>query len=233
MNEFETVADVYSNGLDIATWENENLPDENLIHKSGPHNQCERIKALAVLLGGSPKIVESHRSKSVKLPVACFKFTIYNEASAYAFIRDNFYDVRVSIVSELPLHIPYRLVHQEVSNEEYEAERDRCKGYSIMKGKSPEDNLKTALSLLTDEWMEHWSHRRVLRKDNKIWFCNGCHEVYHEGINKLPLPSDTFRVYESGFKNFSIQKGGLTNIALILDYVKFSLADEIIKTRNR
>jgi hypothetical protein len=93
--------ELYSGGEDLKTWGNTNAPDENLIYRSGVENQILRIGGVAAVLPNysqdeahPPRVVGTHTSKSVVLPVSCFRFTPYNQVSAYCFIRDNFYNIK-------------------------------------------------------------------------------------------------------------------------------------------
>lgn len=93
----------------IEEWLTANVPDENLIYKNGVRNQTNFALEIARMLmhcarGDSrwcfnmanqmPKVISTHYSKSVTLPV------IYMEWEGIKFYwRNNFHDVKMSIDS--------------------------------------------------------------------------------------------------------------------------------------
>lgn len=227
----EALSALYANGVELAEWGKANVPDKNLIYRNGVADQLRKLGGMAVLVcdqdDPQPRIVGQHYSKSVKLPVTCFKFTPYNQVAAYCFVRDNFHDIKIVVVSDSPIHIPYHVMYQEWSPERYAAEVERYVGYT--KNERPPEG--------SDEWFsKDWSHDTILRKDGRIYRTGAHHRVYCEGIDDLGLPDETFKVYEDGMKAFVIETGSYANVALILGLVLRSLEAERyrrIKERER
>jgi len=208
---------IYASGSDLEAWGNANVPNENLIYRSGVASQLRKIGGVAAILPNysqdachPPRVVGQHRSKSVGLPVTCFKFAPYGQVSAYCFIRDNFYNTKVVVVSDSPIHIPYHVMYQEWSPEQYAAEVERYVGYT--KNERPAEG--------SDEWYsKNWSSGTLLRKDGRIYRAGSHQEVYCEGIDDLGLPAGTFKPYEDGMKAFVCEVGSYATVATILEYV--------------
>lgn len=215
---------IYTAGEDLGVWDKANTPEEGLIYRDGMSEQIGKMAAVATLLPNysqdevcPPKVVGAHLSKSVGLPVACFKFAPYGQVSAYVFVRDNFHDLKVVVVSDSPIFIPYHVMYREWSQEKYDAEVERYVNY---KGdeRPPEGS---------DDWYSaNWSSGTILRKDGRIYRAGSHQEVYCEGINKLGLPAETFKPYEDGMQSFVCEVGSYATVATILECVVGSLEKE-------
>lgn len=239
---------IYNSGKSLEDWDKASTPDENLIYRDGMSRQIKYINGIANILTnrsdeggfGPPKIVSSHSSKSVGLPVSCFKFSPYDQVAAYAFIRDNFHDIKVVVVSDSPIYIPYHILYPEWSQEKYNDEKERYRGYpedeiileveGPIRGQKRINRRQELLASGTDEWYsEDWSHGSILRKNDRIYRAEGVHEVYCEGIDDLSLPRNAFRIYEDGMKEFGCSVGSYPRVALILEYIMSSLEKERYK----
>ena len=163
-----------------------------------------------------PRIAQYHTSKSNRLPVAAFKVHHYDNGGAYVFVRDNYHDIKLSVLSEFPIHLDYDFVHQKMTQEEYDAEKLRCINYS---GDRMSEEEKQG-----DNWIKGWSGNTILRKDNKIWKAYTVNSCYCEGINGIEeLPNNIFSVYQDGMQNFTIALGSWSQVAYLLDLIYASV----------
>lgn len=219
-----------------STWVKENIPDEDLIYKSGVSRQIKAGIAVVNLVRfdlPEPRVASFHISKSCKLPVLVFKVWHYNNGGAFCFVRDNFHDIKLSVVSEFPINIHYSYMHHEMSKEEYDVERQRCIDY-YNKGSNPR---LTVEETSTDLWMKGWSGNRIIRKDNKIWKAYSVSSVYCEGINKLRLPEDVFEPYEESRSMFTIAAASFAHVAYLLEHIHDNVTmgayDKLKKIRKK
>jgi len=132
-------------------------------------------------------------------------------ASAYAFVRDNFYDVKCCVMSEIPIEIPMGFAHREVDEEWIEKEIESYTGYK--KRPRPEG----------DEWYKGWSSGEIIRLDGRIYRASTVHHVYCEGIGELGLPEEVFRVYRPGMKRFSVSLWSVARLAFVLECIDRSV----------
>lgn len=200
----------YKESKDIITWAKHNQPDEDLYYKSGVEDQVKKLEALRNILYKNielPKVISYHTSKSVSLPVSAFKIS----EEIFAIVRDNFYDIKLSIISKNPININYSLMHKLMSEKEYVEEREKCRNY---KGDS-KDNVK----YINDDWMRNWSSNSIIRDDDCIYKAFTVHRVYCEGINKLELSNDLFSVYEKGKQMFTCSMDSYVRVASILETI--------------
>jgi hypothetical protein len=198
-------------------WVKENVPDSNLIYKSGVGNQIKTGLAMTDLVRfelPEPRVASTHNSKSCKLPVLAYKVWHYENGGAICFVRDNFYNIKLSVISEFPISMHYALMHHEMSQEEYNAERQRCIDYDS-KG-SPR---LTIAEVTTDLWMKGWSGNKIIRKDNKIWKAYNVNSCYCEGINRLDLPPEVFEPYEDNKSMFTIELASHAHVGYLLEHI--------------
>lgn len=214
---------LYAGGLDLARWGTANTPDQELIYAVGQAIQLKQLNAVATLLPNysgvvsHPKVVGVHTSKSVSLPVTCFRFCPYNQVLAHVLIRDNFYDIKVVVVSDAPIHIPYSLIYEEWGPERYATEVKRYVDYT--EELPPPEGY--------DEWYARsWSGGTLLRKDGRIYRAGSHQAVYCEGIDDLGLPAETFQPYQDGLQTFVCEVSSYTTTAAILECVIKSLEME-------
>ena len=76
------------------------IPDE-MLWKGNALDQIEEFKKLAKSLGLHWATVGYHTSKSIPLPVVRF-----STRNAQVYVRDNFYDINVCVVSKKPITTP-------------------------------------------------------------------------------------------------------------------------------
>ncbi len=208
INDFETYPT-------ITTWEGNNKPDDNLIHKVGLSGQAKAGLAISELVSfdmPEPKVARKHSSKSVGLPVQMFKIFHYNNGGAFVFVRDNFHDIKMCVVSEFPINLDYNLVHTAWTQEEYDAEKKRCIDYDD-RG-TPRMNKEERKG---DFWIKGWNRGTILRKDNRIWKAGCVSSCYCEGINRLNLPSDVFEIYEDNKTMFTLEVYTWSKVAYLMD----------------
>lgn len=215
----------YNSYPSASEWLKENAPSQDLIYKSGAERQVKASLSISNLVRfdlPEPRVASYHTSKSVKLPVLAFKIWHYENGGAFCFIRDNFHDVKLSVVSEFPINMHYSYMHHEMTQEEYDAEKKRCIDYNSRPPITISEEEK-----IDDNWMLKWSHNKIIRKDNKIWKAYGVQEVYCEGINKLKLPREVFRPYETGYTMFTICAASFAHIAYLLEHIENNIQDEV------
>lgn len=233
----EIIGGMYNTGLSLKSWSHINVPDEDLIYKGGLSKQCRKADAVAALLYDNQssglkqfeviylpveaRVVGSHTSKSVKLPVTCFKLNYFNQVIAYVFLRDNFHDIKVSVISDSPMTIPYELAHYEYSEERFQKEKERYLSYHP---------TETGIKLMaegSDDWFnESWSSDTILRKNGRIYRAGTVASCYCEGIERLGLPPEVFQVYQDDMKMFTCSVSSYAKVAMLLEHVQASLRRE-------
>lgn len=181
---FDKVSVMYSNSPHIVKWSEENVPSSELCWSDGVENQKQEYCTMANNLGiPVPRVVSTHISKSVTLPVVAFSIP-----SGFVISRNNFYDVKGVFILN---YIPDKSLHDIMlipSTEEYlQDQKKRCIKYDKHTGN--EDKYKS------DAWMQDWSGDQVIRYKDKIYIASGIHSVYFEGINKI-LNNDAFSPYD-------------------------------------
>lgn len=214
----EKLFKLYEHGTDVKEWELENDPDPELIYKEGLPYQSKAALALSDIVSklSQPKVVSYHKSKSVKLPVMMYKFDFYRDCKAICFIRNNFYDIKLSVVSNTSISIPYDLIHGLMTQEDYDKEKKRKVEYS-KDYENPEYK--------TDDWFHNnWTSDKLIRRGKEIWRAYTVHKVYCEGINKIEeLSRDVFEPYHDDAKKFTISLRRYPQLALVLEHISTSL----------
>lgn len=217
---------IFRCGTSRDTWLRLNTADPDLIYKSGQARQLAKIGAITSLFNQehlSVAIVGQHRSKSVPLPVTCIKFHPYDQVHTYCFIRDNFHDIKLCVVSDGPVKIPYHLIYAEWSEERLEEERQSYLGYpsNMTVAEQNEKRLKVAAN---ENWYhEDWSGSKIIRKDDRIYTGARPLKVYCQGIDDLGLPEEAFEMYETDKSVFGIELYSYQQLAHVLYYVDRSL----------
>lgn len=212
---------IFSEGIDPDVWEANNKPDSNLICGGGQLEQINNIKAVGALSQLEPKIVGEHYSSSVKLPVSCFLLEAYNEVGAYVFVRDNFYDIKCCVMSEVPVDIPMNVVHCEVDEKWL---KDQISRYMNYTGKpKPKD----------DSWYIDWSEGEIIRERGRIYRATGVRSVFCEGIDRLGLSDEIFRVYRPGSAVFSASISSYPDLAYVIQCIRRSFSLNNLKLRER
>lgn len=182
---------LYKNGLELKIWQEHNIPKSNLTYKKYQAEQLEDLTSIGVAFGTTPRIVGNHFSKSVTLPVSCFEFKGVSQAT-HVFIRDNYYNIKCCVSSDVFIDIPMEFAHEEVDEVWLQNEIKRYINYT---GKP---------TPIGDEWYRDWSSDELIREDGRIFRAGSVDSVYCEGIDRLGLPDEVFRLYRPGFLMFSI-----------------------------
>ncbi len=173
--------------MNITSWAMNNEPDESLIYKKGMNNQVDRFLQLAEELGlKEPTVPSTHISKSVELPVPRFEIP-----NGVIFVRDNFYDIKMTVVSGTEIELDYDDIYCPYSKEKYEKDKK-----SSLNGR-PNKYKENKADYDGDDWYhKHWSSGPLVREGDKTWTVGRIHEVYCEGISCIGLPSSAFEPYK-------------------------------------
>jgi len=241
-DELEKLVELYDASPTVKEWRGENEPDEDLIYRSGVDGQCGRAMAVAKLLHmeEEPRIVSTHTSKSVNLPVVAFRHTIKPyELDTFAVFRDNFYNLCCQLISTHEMAIPFNDVYREVSLQYLEEKRAGALEYHKKTSgyKSPyrdeQAELRYHMQMETPgnwEWYEKYAGDKVLKEGDRYfiihygWFegfpCGG---NYHE------------RKYYTGMaNNFSFMARSYPHMAHVINLsFDAARANAYIKHRDK
>jgi len=219
---------LYARGIPLAQWDKHNQPHADLIWRAGMSEQIAKLAAVATILPNygehdwpEPRVVGHHLSKSVRLPVTCFKLAPYDQVHAYVFVRDNFYNLKVAVVSDSPITIPYTVVHTEWSRAKY---RHEVKRYTDYTGNS---------FPIGYNWYESWSSGTLFEHNDRIYRTGEYREVYCEGMDELGLGKETFKPYKDGDMKFVCEVAMYADVATILGHVIGSLERERFKRNEQ
>ena len=107
--------------------------DARLYWKGAALEQLKFFEVLARSLGVECRVAGSHRSKSIELPVVLLE----RADGTRVYLRDNFYDVNVCVVSptELTHSLEELFAHNRKDWNWYLDQIARCEGYSWVPGK--------------------------------------------------------------------------------------------------
>ena len=209
----KTCFDLWEGAPTPELWGASSTPDENLLWKKGHPRQVKDLLALSHLLDFPVRIVGFHTSKSVRLPVGMFRLDV-GEETAWVFTRDNFYDLKVAVVSSCPITMDHSLVHTAVTAEDIEKKKARAYD-SMSKDKDFDPSL-----FESDAWLEGWSHDTILRDGEAIYLCGTTSWCYYEGMDILP--HEVFQRYEHGSKAFAAPVRR-AKLMLLIDEIMLSL----------
>ncbi len=202
---------VYREAPQLDKWASRNVPEDDMCWKMAALRQVEMFTAFTKIardLEELPRVVQTHRSKSIELPVILWKL----DDRGFIIVRDNFHDLKIVVVSAQPVELPYDLVHQRVTQKEYDTEKMRSLRYCVKtEGVGPEYD--------GDDWIKEWSHSRILRKDGLIYKASDISPCYCEGIDRLPLGSEVFHPYETGRSEFGVECGLSGHAAHLLEEI--------------
>jgi hypothetical protein len=219
---------VYNGGKSCHDWESKNHPDQDLIYKNGLYSELKQFTAISNIVNfklDEPKIVAKHSSKSVELPVPAYSMDYFSHAKAIVFMRDNFHDIKMSVVSNCNISLPYEEVHSEVSPEQWAEKLARAKNYC--------GDQYTEEQYASGEWYKTWCHNTILLRDGVMFKAYGVQKVYCEGINRIGiLPNEVFHVYETNKNMFSVSVGSYAKAALILEHISNSLGRTTMYVSN-
>lgn len=226
-NLIKEMVELYNKSSDAIEWAAENEPDPDLYYKGGVQSQSRRFTALGTIcsIANPPHVVSYHTSKSVRLPVAMFNLDFYRNCHAVVLVRDNFYDIKVAVISHVPIKIPYEIIHRRVTQEWYNNEKQKALSWGSEKD---EEELK---NFETDEWYtKNWSGGYILRRNDEIWIAGGVQSVYCEGINKVldsyvtpEYEESIYKPYVDNLTKFTISLGSYSTAAMVFDYIQASL----------
>ena len=207
MELINNLADKWARGTAIDKWAEFTTPNEDLIWKAGHPRQVKDLMAIGHMLDLPVRVVGKHRSKSVELPVGMFEADIGKEEKIYFLTRDNFYNLKLVVISSCPINISYDDVHRRLTQEEYDAEKKRSFDY-----RQTHKDFDAA-KYETDEWFDDWCSDTLLRTDDgTIYRCGTTSSCYYEGIEKV-VPRGVFQRYEHGRTEFSVEiRGSVTEL---------------------
>lgn len=109
----------------LEEWVANNYPDSDLIWKESAVNQFKTFRQLGEAIEWTPCVEGYHTSKSCKLPVICFDFL--DKLKIY--IRDNYYDANIAVVSDIPLDLKYDYIYIPRDYDWYLEEINRKQDY--------------------------------------------------------------------------------------------------------
>lgn len=188
--------DLYNCSPTATEWEIQNNPDADLLWRAGVINQCGRARSMATLLElkEEPRVISTHKSKSVGLPVIAFRKTTCKNWSVdtIAIFRDNFADLCCQVVSSRIMKMSLYDLYRHRTVEEIEKERLRALEYHSKTSKyrhscGPEsdareekynENLNTPGNL---DWYSNWSSGELLRGD-RLGHIFTIHKGWYEGF---------------------------------------------------
>lgn len=175
----------------LSMWLAHNHPSDTMYWKGGFAAQTEWMPRLAAYGAHSePRVLATHRSKSIELPVPAI--LIGNPSSEWAvlMLRDNFHDVNLGVVSNVPLTIPLDLVFSEMSREQYQTAKKRAQDSKMM-GRITDAQWEDG------SWYDEWSSGELVLDNGKIWLAQ---RAFSEGISRVPGIAD--RRYEHKCTSF-------------------------------
>jgi hypothetical protein len=219
------IFELYDSSPTIDEWAKDNVPDEDLIYRSGVAGQCARAKAVIEIMRlehGNPdccRVVSTHTSKSVTLPVIAFRKRIipYN-FDVIAIFRDNFHDLCCQVVSshtmDMSLYDLYYPLSEEYMEEKRQGAleyRNKTSGYWKDKVK-PKEEVVYEMQMETAgnwDWYEKYSGSKVFRADGKFFLI---HRGWYEGF---PCGGDygDRKYYEGPTKDMSFLARGYPHMA--------------------
>jgi hypothetical protein len=179
MSAFDThpTLTAYASAPPLGMWLEANQPGQTMLWRDGFQHQVQWMAKIAPFgVHMEPRVLATHRSKSIDLPVPAI--LLGNPASewAVAMLRDNLHDVNVAVVSNVPLTIDHALVSEQLTREEYQSSKQRAKD-SRMMGRITDAQWEDG------SWLREWSGASVTIEDGKIWVS---YTAFAEGISRVP-----------------------------------------------
>ena len=204
--------------MKVTDWLAANAPRPEMYYATEPKSQCDHLTAMADQLGVPVEIVESHRSKSVDLPVARFDF-----GAVSAYWRNNFHDVKIVVDGDVPLDLPYEVVgHIAISAAELADKKKRA--YDYMVG-NPVKHPEEIGAFYTDAWYTKYAGGLIHREGDGIWLTSRLlRHVYFEGIGRLPLREGCFDPYLKGKSRFGAEPRGENGDITLLRAIQEALS---------
>lgn len=172
----EKLDQLYDKAPSINDWVPNNLPDGDLIYKSGTSSQHKYMLGVAYVLGlDNPRVLGHHSSKSVKLPVSTYHYRDNYGTRLYAMIRDNFHDLNCLIFSLTGITLDPFMVYPSVSMERFkETFKEATNGiYSDRYVNAKIDDT---------EWYKNYTGNSIYNKDGRLYVAGS---TYMEGIEDI------------------------------------------------
>jgi len=242
----EKLKKIYDNSLHISEWAMQNKPDEDLIYRSGVGTQEQKMLGISYVLGiEPPKVVETHSSKSVGLPVAAYYKNIPAfDLEVMAFVRDNFYGLNCVVVSSHQLDIGISNVYDEIPREKLEEKKKGALEYSFRskdwvkkEHAAGRTYTKDTHQIITDagednwDWYEDYSGTTIIRDSGRYF---QSHRAFLEGISKLPLPgmNNWGNHYIGPCKDFTFTSGSYAKVASVIERAFWAAEKQGYKDRR-
>jgi hypothetical protein len=155
--------------------------DNNMLWKGCALGQINDFSNLSRRLDAEIVVVGDHMSKSINLPVVRFKI-----GSNIFYLRDNFYDVNLCVVSTNPINLSYSELLSDACEEYdwdwYLGQIERCRGYTWSHFTDKEMDDPKILCVSTPHGPSKELQEWTVRKDTKYrwmkrmsspdWFAN-------------------------------------------------------------
>lgn len=213
---------------ELNEWAARNEPGDQMIWKGAALHQIAAFRGLADRMGGSCRVVETHTSKSIKLPVVEITGT-----HGRFLLRDNFHGWNLCCLWDFPPDLPYDEVYGARDWDWYLHQIERKRGYSfggwtdeemddprILRVQVTRENGTTywkevkgdekdrwANRFVSTEWYTRdWSSGRILVDGPmgpgcKMYVTGHC---FAEGISRVVDP-DALKPYEKGKQSFALE----------------------------
>lgn len=238
--------DLYERSLTTTEWEKKNKPDEDLIWKAGVFTQCGAARSLATLfnLKEEPRVISTHTSKSVGLPVIAFRPSQHgpnHTADIIAVMRDNFYDLCCQVVSSREMELSLYDLYKPRTAENVEAEREKALAYHTKTSNyTPPDygsewrakEEKYCKDLATPgnlEWYSNWSSGELLQGDSHIFTI---HKGWYEGF-PCGGEYESREYYREPSKDFSFLARGYAHVAHVFQLAFYAAQSDYYREENK
>lgn len=215
---------LYNKSPTIEEWAKKNKPNESLIYKGGVASQEQMFSGISCLIRADlPRVVSYHTSKSVQLPVvAYFKEIKPYDVQVLAFIRDNFYDLNCTIMSNQEMDMNIREIYSCVTKEWLEEERVSNLKYTArtafdipdcskdIKERSLKSYRKVAEDPGYDWYSTDWSSAKIIQHNGEYFKSN---MAFWEGNPGTPINS-----YDgTPRKDFTFTSGSYAKVAQVIE----------------
>lgn len=156
-------------------WAKQNEPSTSMHWHAAFFKQIERWQVLGARIGQPLFVVNTHRSKSIDLPVVRVE-----TATGHMLLRDNFYDVNIHVDSEVPLVLDMALLHEPMTWDQYLHDVERCRGYRYRDwtDKQMDDPCVLRVRAERTDGTFYWSEvsgavkdRWIMRMNSPEWYC--------------------------------------------------------------
>ena len=196
----------------LSDWAAQNDPKSELIYANAARNQFEQFAKLATKLGAEPLVVETHRSKSVTLPVVRFNFI-----NGEVYIRENFYDANLTFLWKFQPELSLADVHcRQLTYAQYLAAYDKWVEWETRAGREPQYTSSDVT------WWSDWSCGELFPNTTEfgpdtIFYISDT--TFLEGIEKV-VPPSAQRGYRLGAKSFSVWRPDITSCEQLIKTVR-------------